>query len=65
MSQLQELTDLLRRVCETPAPTFAEGTRGALVAGMLRDMGLSPHTDAVGNVTAEVPGGCGRIMLLC
>ncbi|CAA9584052.1 MAG: Acetylornithine deacetylase [uncultured Truepera sp.] len=64
MSQLQELTDLLRRVCETPAPTFAEGTRGALVAGMLRDMGLSPHTDAVGNVTAEVPGGCGPRILL-
>jgi tripeptide aminopeptidase len=62
--ELQGLTELLRRICETPAPTFAEAVRGELVTGLLREMGLSPETDAVGNVVAGVPGGCGPRILL-
>lgn len=54
-----ELRSLLRRVCETPAPTFAEGARAELVAGLLREAGLAPELDEVGNVLAEVPGGAG------
>ena len=61
---LSKLTELLRAICETPAPTFAETVRGELVAGLLRELGLEPHTDAVGNVTADVPGGRGPRLLL-
>ena len=62
--ELHGLTDLLRRICETPAPTFAEAARGELVAGLLLEMGLSPETDAVGNVVAGVAGGRGPRILL-
>lgn len=61
---LATLTDLLRLICETPAPTFAEAARGELIARLLREAGLSPATDAVGNVTAEVPGGAGPRVLV-
>ena len=61
---LSEITELLRTICETPAPTFDETARGELVAGFLSEMGLEPVTDAVGNVTAEVPGGRGPRLLL-
>lgn len=60
----QSLTELLRRICETPAPTFHEAARAQLVAGLLRELGLEPHTDAVGNVTARVPGGSGPRILI-
>lgn len=63
-SDLQNLTELLRRICETPAPTFHEAARAQLVAGLLYELGLAPHTDAVGNVTASVPGGSGPRLLL-
>lgn len=58
------LVALLTRICEVPAPTFEEGARGALVGELLAGMGLQPHTDAVGNVTAEVPGGSGPRLLI-
>lgn len=61
---LLELTELLRVICETPAPTFSEAARGELVARLLRESGLEPQTDAVGNVTAEVPGGSGPRILV-
>ena len=61
---LATLTDLLRLICETPAPTFAEAARGEVVARLLSGAGLSPRTDAVGNVTAEVPGGAGPRVLV-
>lgn len=61
---LAALTDLLRLICETPAPTFAEAARGEVVTRLLRELGLSPRTDAVGNVTAEVPGGAGPRVLV-
>ena len=61
---LATLTDLLRLICETPAPTFAEAARGEVVARLLSGAGLSPRTDAVGNVIAEVPGGVGPRVLV-
>ncbi len=61
---LRELTELLQMICETPAPTFSEAARGELVARLLQAMELTPHTDAVGNVTAEVPGGSGPRILI-
>ena len=61
---LSEIIELLRVICETPAPTFDETARGELVAGFLRETGLEPLTDDVGNVTAEVPGGRGPRLLL-
>ncbi len=61
--ELNELTGLLRAICETPAPTFHEGARGELIGGFLRELGLEPHTDAVGNVTADIPGGRGPRLL--
>jgi tripeptide aminopeptidase len=56
--------ELLKVICETPAPTFEEEARGALVAKLLRDMGLSPTVDAVGNVIAEIPAGTGQRVLV-
>ena len=63
-ASLDDLTELLRIICETPAPTFAEAARGELVARLLRELELEPYTDAVGNVTAEVPGGRGPRLLV-
>lgn len=59
-----ELGDLLRTICETPAPTFAEGERADLVMRLLASAGLGPALDRVGNVVAEVPGGSGPRVLL-
>jgi len=59
-----ELGELLTLITETPAPTFQEAERGALITRLLGDMGLQPHTDEIGNVIAQVPGGEGpRVML--
>ncbi len=63
-ADLDSLLALLRRVCETPAPTFAEEARADLVAALLREAGLEPRTDGVGNVTAQVPGGFGPRVLV-
>jgi tripeptide aminopeptidase len=56
--------ELLKRICETPAPTFDEEKRGELVAWLLREMGLNPSVDAVGNVIAEIPSGTGQRVLV-
>ncbi len=61
---LKPLLALLRRICETPAPTFAEEARADLVAGLLSEAGLEPRRDRVGNVTARVPGGFGPRVLV-
>ena len=58
------IVDLLKKICETPAPTFEEAARGRLVAGTLGEMGLEPHTDNVGNVVATLPGGNGPRVLV-
>ncbi|MDZ7800097.1 MAG: M20/M25/M40 family metallo-hydrolase [Trueperaceae bacterium] len=54
-----ELRSLLRRVCEVPAPTFAEEARATLVARLLREATLEVRRDAAGNVLAWLPGGAG------
>ncbi|MEX2543368.1 MAG: M20/M25/M40 family metallo-hydrolase [Trueperaceae bacterium] len=64
VSGRDELGDLLRLICETPAPTFEEGERALLVMRLLREAGLSPALDGVGNVVAEVSGGSGPRVLL-
>jgi tripeptide aminopeptidase len=46
-----------REICAVPAPTFAEGPRGDLVARMLSDAGARPARDEVGNVIAELGEG--------
>ncbi len=56
--------ELLKVICETPAPTFEEEARGELVAKLLRDVGLNSSTDAVGNIIAEIPGGTGQRVLV-
>jgi tripeptide aminopeptidase len=56
--------ELLKLICETPAPTFEEEARARLISRLLRDMGLTPVTDVVGNVVAEIPGGTGQRVLV-
>ena len=63
-STLEEIIALLKRICEVPAPTFAEGERGKLLSHLLAGTGLSPQTDEVGNVTARLPGGTGPRVLV-
>ena len=60
----EELDRLLVTICETPAPTFEEERRAALVARLWRESGLEPGMDRAGNVVAEVPGGSGPRVLL-
>ncbi len=59
------VADLARRVCEIPAPTFAEAERAAFVAEGFRALGLDPEGDEAGNVTARRAGarGGGAILL--
>ncbi len=56
--------ELLKRICETPAPTFEEEARANFITTLLLSMGLNPRLDAVGNVIAEVPGGTGQRVLV-
>jgi len=41
------------RICAVPAPTFAEGPRAELVAGLLTAAGAPARQDATGNVVAR------------
>ncbi len=63
-SLLNDLVALLEAICQTPAPTFEEAERGALIYGLLEAGGLRPHRDEVGNVTADLPGGEGPRVLV-
>ncbi len=45
-----QLLDDAVRICAVPAPTFAEGPRGELVAGLLSGLGGAPEIDGAGNV---------------
>lgn len=51
-----DLIQLLCRICETPAPTFAEGARATLIQNLFQDAGVTSRQDEVGNVIAEIPG---------
>lgn len=57
------LVALLTRICQTPAPTFAEGARAEVIAGLWQEAGATPHRDSVGNVIAELPGRGPRVLL--
>lgn len=61
---LSAIKHLLKRICETPAPTFEERARGELIKELMKGAGLEPSTDAVGNVTAALPGGQGPHVLI-
>lgn len=51
-------TEEVIRLCEIPAPTFAEGRRARYVAQRFAECGLTGvTTDPVGNVFGWVPGG--------
>lgn len=63
-SEQEPLVKLLAAICQTPAPTFLETRRAELVARVLRDAGLEPHNDGVGNIVADLPGGQGPRLLL-
>jgi len=62
----EDLVQLIIRLCEIPAPTFAEGPRAQAVAEELRTLGLEDvHLDAVHNVLGTLPGsGPGPTFLL-
>jgi tripeptide aminopeptidase len=49
--------DDARAICAVPAPTFAEGPRGELVAELFAGAGVTPATDAAGNVVAQLGDG--------
>jgi tripeptide aminopeptidase len=55
---------LLKIICETPAPTFEEEVRATLVTTLLSGLDLTPYSDNVGNVIAELPGGTGQRVLV-
>lgn len=60
----ERLIDLTVRLAQTPAPTFEEDDRAALVSQLWRDAGLAPRRDGVGNVVATVPGGDGPTVMV-
>ncbi|WP_034385753.1 M20/M25/M40 family metallo-hydrolase [Deinococcus sp. YIM 77859] len=56
----------LTRIAQTPAPTFEEGERAALIAGLWRELGYDVVRDEVGNVVTRItpPGTEGKPALL-
>lgn len=56
----------LTRIAQTPAPTFDEGRRADLIAGLWGELGYATERDAVGNVLTRIvpPGTEGRPALL-
>ncbi|WP_104991586.1 M20/M25/M40 family metallo-hydrolase [Deinococcus sp. NW-56] len=56
----------LTRIAQTPAPTFDEGERGALMAGLWEELGYRTERDEVGNVLTRLtpPGTEGKPALL-
>jgi tripeptide aminopeptidase len=56
----------LTRIAQTPAPTFDEGERAALIAGLWQGLGYATERDEVGNVLTRLtpPGTEGRPALL-
>ncbi|MBS3965783.1 MAG: M20/M25/M40 family metallo-hydrolase [Truepera sp.] len=59
----ETLIALLRRICQTPAPTFAEAARGELIAELWQQAGVEVSRDSVGNVIAELAGSGPRVLL--
>lgn len=53
---LEEAADLTTRICEVPAPPFAEMDRAELVAQLMREYGLQEvHVDAAPNAVGVYP----------
>lgn len=52
------------RICEVPSPTGHEAERAALVAGLLRERGYAPETDAMGNVSTRRGGRGGPVVMV-
>ena len=50
------INDTQARFTEIPAPPFQEQARAAAVSDLLRETGLTVHTDKIGNVIAELGG---------
>lgn len=56
----------IKRIAQTPAPTFDEGRRADLITGLWEELGYPCQRDAVGNVITRIipPGTEGRPALL-
>jgi len=63
---MQNLIDLVVRIQQIPAPTFAEGQRAEFVKGLFEAEGLQDVLlDATGNVYARLPGqGSGKPLVV-
>lgn len=62
-SEYERLIEETLAICAIPAPTFAERDRAEHVAELLREAGLGPSFDAVGNVVAVVVPGEGPLVV--
>ncbi|MGY2893258.1 M20/M25/M40 family metallo-hydrolase [Deinococcus sp. UYEF24] len=60
----EDLSDLLTRIAQTPAPTFQEGERAALLAELWSAAGHRVSTDEAGNVVAKIGPSTGRALTL-
>ncbi len=55
--------DLLKRLCETPAPSGCESRVSELIQAEIRPYVDSLETDALGNLIAHKKGNCQKLML--
>jgi len=54
------ITEQHIRITETPAPTFEEATRAALLKRLMEEAGLKCRVDEIGNIVCERPGASAR-----
>ena len=59
----QRLLELLKQICQIPAPTFLEQKRAQFIASLWQEIGLNPKIDSVGNVVATLKGQGPHILL--
>lgn len=57
------MLNLLKQICQTPAPTFHEQERAQLIADLWQKAGVQPVIDQVGNVLANFEGQGPSILL--
>jgi len=60
-----ETVDRTIEMAAVPAPTFHEGARAEILRTWWTEKGLTPVTDKVGNVWAEVQPGSGPALAIC
>lgn len=58
------IAELVQLICEVPAPTFSEGPRAELIAGLWRQAGLDVQVDDINNVFSDTGIGSGPRVLL-